>query len=62
MKAKKIILIAAGEDKAEIIKKAFRGPVTPQIPASILQFHHDVSLVADEGALSLLSEGELSCL
>ena len=62
MKAKKIILIASGEDKAEIIKKAFLGPVTPQIPASILQFHPNVTLVADDAALSLVTEGELACL
>ena len=62
MKAKKIILIASGEDKAEIIKKAFLGPVTPQIPASILQFHPKVTLVADDAALSLVTEGELACL
>ena len=62
MKAKKIILIASGEDKAEIIKKAFLGPVTPQIPASILQFHPNVTRVADDAALSLVTEGELACL
>ena len=62
MKARKIILIASGEDKAEIIKKAFLGPVTPQIPASILQFHPNVTLVADDAALSLVTEGEFACL
>lgn len=62
MKAKKIILLVSGADKAEILKKAFLGPVTPRIPASILQFHQDVTLVADEAALSLLTEGDYSCL
>ena len=42
------------KDKAEIVKKAFTGPVTPQVPASILQMHSDVILVADEAAASLL--------
>ena len=49
---KKIVIIVSGEDKAEIVNKAFFGPVTPQVPASILQFHPDVCLVADAAALS----------
>lgn len=52
MKAKRIVIIVSGEDKAEIVNKAFFGPVTPQVPASILQFHPDVCLVADIAALS----------
>ena len=40
--------------KAEIIKKAFFGPVTPEVPASILQMHPDFTLVGDEEALSLI--------
>lgn len=44
MKAKKILLIA-GADKAEIIKKTVYGPVTPEVPASILQLHPDVTIV-----------------
>ena len=36
------------------MKEAFFGPVTPQVPASILQMHPDVTLVADEAALSLV--------
>ena len=52
MKAKKIVIIVNGEGKADIVNKAFFGPVTPQVPASILQLHPDVSLVADAAALS----------
>ena len=52
MMAKKILIIVSGADKAEIVQKAFFGPVTPQVPASILQMHPDVTLVADEAALS----------
>ncbi len=52
MKAKKILLIASGEDKAEILAKAFYGPITPEVPASILQLHDDVTLVADKAAMS----------
>jgi glucosamine-6-phosphate deaminase len=54
MQAKKVLVVVSGADKAEIVKKAFFGPVTPQVPASILQLHSDVVLVADEAALSLV--------
>lgn len=54
MKARKILIVANGADKAEIVKKAFFGPVTPEVPASILQMHPDVTLVGDEEALSLI--------
>ena len=52
MQAKKILVIVSGEDKADIVAKAFFGPVTPAVPASILQMHNDVTLVGDEAALS----------
>lgn len=52
MQAKKILIVASGEDKAEIIAKAFFGQVTPRVPASILQMHQDVIVVADAAALS----------
>lgn len=52
MGAKRILVIVSGADKAEIVKKAFFGPITPQVPASILQLHKNVTVVADEAALS----------
>ena len=52
MMAKKILVVVNGEGKAEIVKKAFTGPVTPQVPASVLQLHSDVVLVGDRAALS----------
>ena len=52
MMAKKILVVVSGEDKADIVEKAFFGPVTPSVPASILQMHPDVTVVADEAALS----------
>lgn len=55
MHAKKILVAVNGEEKAEAVKNAFWGPVTPQVPGSILQMHPDVTLVADEGALSRLT-------
>ena len=42
--AKKIILLA-GADKAEIVKQAFTGPITPKVPASILQLHQDITVM-----------------
>ncbi len=54
MQAKKVLVAVSGKDKAEIVKKAFTGPVTPNVPASILQMHPDVILVGDKAALSLL--------
>lgn len=56
MKARKILIVASGADKAEAVYQAFAGPVTPGMPASILQLHPDVTLVADEAALSKLME------
>ena len=52
MQAKKILIVVNGENKADIVERAFFGPVTPEVPASILQLHNDVTLVADEAALS----------
>lgn len=45
MQAKKILLIAAGPAKREIVQKAFFGPITPRIPASILQLHPDITVI-----------------
>lgn len=55
MQAKKILIVANGEGKADIVRDAFFGPITPQVPASVLQLHNDVTLVADEEALSKVS-------
>lgn len=54
MAAKMVIMVVSGKDKAKILKDAFFGPVTPEVPASILQFHPNFILVADEDALSLV--------
>ncbi len=54
MQARKILVVVSGEDKAAIVKKAFFGPITPSVQASVLQLHNDVTVVADEAALSLL--------
>ena len=54
MMARKILMLVSGEDKADIVKAAFAGPVTPRVPASILQLHPNVVLVGDKAALSKL--------
>lgn len=54
MCAKKILLIVSGSAKAEALKAALYGPVTPKVPASVLQLHPDVAVVADAEALALL--------
>ena len=54
MQARRILVVVSGEDKADIVKTAFTGPVTPKVPASILQMHPDVLLVGDKAALSKL--------
>ena len=45
MQAKKILLIASGKAKRDVLEKAFYGPITPEIPASILQPHSDITVI-----------------
>lgn len=52
MAARRVLLIASGEAKAEALYNTICGPITPNCPASILQLHGDVVIVADEAALS----------
>lgn len=52
MQAHKILLIANGNAKSEILSTALFGPITPQVPASILQLHPDVTVIADGEALA----------
>ena len=48
MQAKKILLIASGKAKRDILEKALLGPITPEIPASILQLHPDITVIYSE--------------
>lgn len=48
MQAKKILLIANGKAKRDILEQAFYGPITPRIPASILQLHPDITVIYSE--------------
>ena len=50
MKAKKILVVASGKNKADIVKKMFSGVVTTKIPATLLQLHNDVTVIVDEEA------------
>lgn len=51
MEAKTVILLVAGEEKAEALYKTINGPITPQVPASILQRHTNAIVIADEKAM-----------
>lgn len=55
MQAKKIVVAVSGAGKASIVREAFFGPITPQVPASVLQLHNDVTLVGDAAALAQIS-------
>ena len=54
MYSKKIILIASGKNKADVINKAINDEITEELPASILQLHPDLTLVIDEDAASMI--------
>ncbi|HEX3018174.1 MAG TPA: 6-phosphogluconolactonase, partial [Caproicibacter sp.] len=56
MQAKKILLVVSGANKAEILEKTLFGPVTPAVPASILQLHPNVTVVADHDAMKTVRE------
>ena len=52
MQARRILLIVSGKDKAQILCDVINGPITPRVPASVLQLHRDVTVIADEAALA----------
>lgn len=57
MQAKSIMLLAFGDNKAEAVRDAVQGKIRPQLPASVLQLHPDVTFIVDEAAASLLQDG-----
>ena len=62
MSAKSVLVVVSGADKAAIVRSAFCGPITPQVPASILQLHPHVTLVGDRAALTeIRKEGVAVC-
>ncbi|GAU76310.1 glucosamine-6-phosphate deaminase [Fusibacter sp. 3D3] len=54
MHAKKIVLLASGAEKAESVYKMIYGKIIPELPASVLQLHPNVTVICDEAAASLL--------
>lgn len=54
LSARRILLLASGEDKAWAVKQLVDGAVTPRVPCAILQFHGDVTVIADDEACGLL--------
>ncbi|SHE88410.1 glucosamine-6-phosphate deaminase [Caldanaerobius fijiensis DSM 17918] len=58
MKAKKIILLASGENKAKAIRETIKGYLTTNVPSTVLALHPDVTLVIDRKAASLIEEEE----
>lgn len=56
MQARGILLVVSGASKAEALFKSLYGPITPQVPASILQLHNHLMVVADRAALSVINE------
>ena len=56
MDSKKIVLMAFGEKKAKAIKEMIEGPITEEVPASILQKHPDVTVIVDTYAAQELDD------
>ena len=56
MQAKKILLIVNGASKAEILYTALFGTITPEVPASILQWHSNLTVIADKEAISVIEK------
>ncbi|MGL5244882.1 MAG: glucosamine-6-phosphate deaminase [Sarcina sp.] len=56
MKAKKIIVIASGEGKADIVEKLMNGKITTEVPASMLQMHNNVVVIVDKDAAELIKK------
>lgn len=57
MHAKKIVLLASGSEKAKVVERMINGHITPDLPASILQLHPDVTLILDkEAAIEIMEE------
>lgn len=59
MKAKKIVLLASGKNKAEAIKETIKGQLTTKVPATVLALHPDVTIIIDKEAASLIPDEDL---
>jgi len=58
MQSRRIILLASGAEKAQVVQEMAYGSITPNVPASVLQLHPDVTVIADREAARFLSEQE----
>ncbi len=56
MHSRRIVLVAKGASKAAIVKQILEGPVTPDVPGSILQLHPDCEFILDKASASLLTQ------
>jgi glucosamine-6-phosphate deaminase len=56
MNARKILLLASGEEKAEVVRRVLVGPIIKEVPASILQLHPDATMILDAAAISKIRE------
>jgi glucosamine-6-phosphate deaminase len=56
MQARRIVLVAKGSNKAEAVKQMLEGPVTSDVPASVLQLHPDCEFLLDVASAAKLSE------
>ena len=56
MRARSVLVVANGEGKADIVRRAFFGPVTPEVPASVLQFHPNLTVIVDAEAGALCKD------
>jgi glucosamine-6-phosphate deaminase len=54
LKAKKIIILISGKEKAEALKQLLSGKITTKNPSTMLNMHRDVTVIADEEALELI--------
>ncbi len=59
MQSKRVVMLCSGKDKAGILKKALIGDIDPMIPASILQIHSNITVIADEAALRYMTKNNL---
>ncbi|NBD24292.1 glucosamine-6-phosphate deaminase [Paenibacillus glycinis] len=58
MKSRRISLVAVGKDKAEIVARALLGPITTELPATLLQLHPNAEIVLDEAAAALYLQAQ----
>lgn len=58
LESKKILMLASGENKAAAVAEAVEGPITDDVPASVLQRHPNVTLLLDQEAASRLGKGQ----